>query len=303
MKPRALFLLVIVALAAVGGCGRQVDVTAVRYGRWDRCIQLSNGEVDVIVAPDIGRIVFYGTRGGENLLWEHPKPEQYASAMGGWNNYGGDKLWAWPQTSWNWPPPQQLDAGPYRAQIDVAHGQVELVGPESESSGVSGSRVISLDADGALHITSRITAGTDGSRKAIAPWTVTQVRRPQQIRAHLSNVQASPKADVGFPQSHQVAADWLAWDMDFATGGKVFVAADVLSAKVGERWLTCRLLTPSAGPTTAQIYQSATSDYRTLPAGAAPYCELEFALEPATLQRGEHLEMQVVYQLSSTPPR
>ncbi len=303
MKPRALFLLVLVAAALVGGCGRRVEVTSVRYGRWDDCIQLSNGEVDVIIVPDIGRIVRYGPRGGENLLWENPQSDQYVSAMGGWNNYGGDKLWAWPQSTWNWPPPPQMDAGPYRARVDVARGQVELAGPDSEKMGISGSRVIRLDADGSLHVTSRITAAAAGSRNAVAPWTVTQVREPQEIRAHLLDGQASPKADAGFPAPSPVNGNWLAWTMDFGTSGKVFMAADVLSAKVGERWLTCTLLTRSAVPTTAQIYQSAKSESYTRPTGTPQYGELEFALEPVTLRAEEHLEMQVVYRLSSTSPQ
>lgn len=68
--------------------------------------------VEMVIVPDINRIVRFGRPGGPNLLWVDPEAEN-GPAMP-WKNWGGEKLWFWPQERWPelgspWPPP--MDPG------------------------------------------------------------------------------------------------------------------------------------------------------------------------------------------------
>src|SRR5438105_716976 len=49
-----------------------VAVERVDYHGWPGCFRLTNGTVDVVVVPQIGRVMRYGPVGGPNLLWENP---------------------------------------------------------------------------------------------------------------------------------------------------------------------------------------------------------------------------------------
>jgi len=67
------------------------------YRGWNNAYKLSNGVVELIVTADVGpRIVFYGFRGGENLLHE---VEEDAGNLGGpeFRLYGGHRLWVSPE--------------------------------------------------------------------------------------------------------------------------------------------------------------------------------------------------------------
>jgi len=61
------------------------------------CIQLSNGDVDLIVTTKVGpRILHYGTSGGQNHLAHFPD-SSVKTALGSWKPYGGHRLWVWPE--------------------------------------------------------------------------------------------------------------------------------------------------------------------------------------------------------------
>ncbi len=75
----------------------EVEIKKVPYGGWDKCIQISNDIVDLIVTADIGpRIIRYGFIGQENEMCE------VLSTMGlkggsDWRIYGGHRLWHSPE--------------------------------------------------------------------------------------------------------------------------------------------------------------------------------------------------------------
>lgn len=61
----ALLLAAIPALAAA-----DVTVEKQDFGSWKDCYKISNGIAEVVVAPQIGRVVRYGYVGRPNMLWE-----------------------------------------------------------------------------------------------------------------------------------------------------------------------------------------------------------------------------------------
>ncbi len=36
---------------------------------WREAVRISNGEIEVVVVPEIGRVMFYGYPGKKNFLW------------------------------------------------------------------------------------------------------------------------------------------------------------------------------------------------------------------------------------------
>jgi len=107
-----------------------VAVERVDYHGWPGCFRLTNGTVDVIVVPQIGRVMRYGPVGGPNLLWENPAlagrdPNPSPAAGVTWVNFGGEKVWPWPQdwegpTGRPWPPPPEADQAGYDVMADGA---------------------------------------------------------------------------------------------------------------------------------------------------------------------------------------
>ena len=87
------------------GAGRARDGPSYSRGnrvrRLGNSIEIANPEVRVVVVPAIGRIMYYGFVGGENILWSDPElhgqvlpdgqPNVDEEGQYVWTNFGGDK--------------------------------------------------------------------------------------------------------------------------------------------------------------------------------------------------------------------
>jgi hypothetical protein len=83
--------------------------------------RLSNGKTEAVVVPSLsGRVMRFGTVGGDNWLW-NAAPEKLNGD--GYKNYGGDKTFAGPHPVWNtfadnlWPPDPAWDGAAHLAQV------------------------------------------------------------------------------------------------------------------------------------------------------------------------------------------
>jgi hypothetical protein len=66
----------------------------ISYGAFGRCLELSNGLVNVVATLDFGpRIIRFGYIGRENMFCEAPDEE----GPNGWRIYGGHRLWHSPE--------------------------------------------------------------------------------------------------------------------------------------------------------------------------------------------------------------
>lgn len=98
---------------------------------------LEDENISIVFDPTSARIVSFNTIGGENLLWidktilsrlNHPKE---------WANYGGEKTWIWPMSSWRkvlgriWPPNAEMET-------------IELAGMLREEDGSGGASIFSV---------------------------------------------------------------------------------------------------------------------------------------------------------------
>jgi hypothetical protein len=124
------------------------------YHGWADSIWISNGKVEAIIVPAIGRVMQFRLAGHtDGPFWENPdllgaRPNPDSTT---WLNFGGDKTWPSPVDTWqtvlstNWPPPPGFDATPVVAQIDG--WVVTLDYPVDEAFGIRVSREIKLAND------------------------------------------------------------------------------------------------------------------------------------------------------------
>ncbi len=179
------------------------------YKGWKDAYRLTNGTVDVVIVPAIGRIMAYQFTGQPqtNILWNNagllgkplPYDAPYPPRTTEWVNYGGDKLWPAPQDDWpqrqhqagNWPPDPQMDYGPYR--VSRIRNGIRLTGPLSENWQVRPVRDFVL-APGSTQLTLRETFQASPAPAGDAP------AMPHSFPLGLWNIaQARPDATVYLP--------------------------------------------------------------------------------------------------------
>ena len=113
--------------AAAAAPGSPIRVTRVDYRGWSGCVLLSNGLVEAVVVPAVGRIMQFRFAGApDGPFWENASLDGgrlHAPATSDWANFGGDKAFPAPQSDWprlirrSWPPPAGFDGLPMHAPI------------------------------------------------------------------------------------------------------------------------------------------------------------------------------------------
>ncbi len=83
----------------------KVTITETTYQNYGKCLEISNGTVQLLVTTDIGpRIIRYAFVGGENMLFEDTARSRKETGPafdkfggGTWYIYGGHRLWTSPE--------------------------------------------------------------------------------------------------------------------------------------------------------------------------------------------------------------
>jgi len=86
----------------------QLETEEISYGKWGRCVRLSNGMIDLVATLDFGpRIIRFGAVGGVNEFYEDTDDliNQNGNSEfdifgdeGYWHIYGGHRLWTSPES-------------------------------------------------------------------------------------------------------------------------------------------------------------------------------------------------------------
>jgi hypothetical protein len=270
--------------------------------------RIANDRFELLADPATGRIFRYGSIGGPNVLWQNLRACECRSPFPGWLNWGGDKVWLWPENDWaagGGPkvPPGDPPAAPY--EITVEGLRMRMVSPVIASHGVRIVRQITLKASGSnVTLENKIECiAPSGGTRPLAVWTVTQLPAPRQLFGRLL-VDAPTPAFEGFRESPWRDAHA---DGNIVTMGrpaspwmKIGLEADLLAAPVGEQLLVARVTAHSPGTfephRRAQVFSDPDDSPFRLP-GIPPYIELEFTSPLKVLAVGESVSLTLEWQL------
>ncbi len=139
-------------------------------------LRLTDGKCEAVVVPSLGRVMRYGKVGGANLLWNAPVSAKYKA--GEWKNFGGDKTWLAPQSSWStfhgtgWPPDPAFDGTPHSAQV-LSGGKVKLVSQTSPTIGIRLERMMWFNAAGEF-VVEQCALKTSGAPVRVGLWSISQ---------------------------------------------------------------------------------------------------------------------------------
>ncbi|MBC7808909.1 MAG: hypothetical protein H7145_22475 [Akkermansiaceae bacterium] len=285
----------------------RVTIEQVPYEGWQNAYRISNGTAEVIVVPQIARIMRYGFIDGTNLLWNNPSElGKQGDTSGSWRNFGGDKPWPWPQDDWiasfkqkgNWPPPPEADQAPQTAQI-VGANTVRLTSPIIARSGLRIVRDITLAETGSrLYTVTRFERVEDGYDFPVGAWTITQTPFVRgSLVAHLipgettlaegwrlmgdTPVQSVLRSKDGMTLS-------VGRDPEAKSGRKLGFDGDAIAGVIGDTILVIRADTPGAEGfewrpgERGQIYISD---------AGSPYIEWEFTSPVKPIKKGESVTL------------
>jgi hypothetical protein len=156
-----------------------VKVTTEKYEIWPGSFRISNGSVDLVVVPKVGRIMRFGEVGHPNLLWEGERVNDLAPAVGAWINWGGDKVWPAPQDTWGWPPEQEYDGAAWDVQA-IPNGVHMASKARSAKLGLRFERTILLKPGANSAEIRNTLINNSGKTVRLAVWEVCQVNDPEE---------------------------------------------------------------------------------------------------------------------------
>ncbi len=180
-------VILLMLLASSAFAQSRVTVKQAEYNGWKDAIILSNGKVEAVIVPSIGRVMQFRFVGEEGVFWENPavagKPVNPASSD--WINFGGDKPWPAPQADWPkitpraWPPPIGFDASLW--EVKVSDGTVELISPVDPHYGMRARRLIKFDPVKPIMSISTEFEKVSGDPVKVGVWIITQVKEAEAV--------------------------------------------------------------------------------------------------------------------------
>ena len=281
------------------------SVQHIDYKGWPNSLLLSNGLLEAVVVPAIGRVMqlrFAGERDGP--FWENPMIGAHTTATDaeGWANFGGDKAWPSPQADWehiarrSWPPPAGFDGQPMEAAID-GPAAVTLASPIDAGYGIRVRRRIELSPDRPIMTVTTTYERVAGAPIEVAVWVITQLKNPVVVSAPLG--EASGKGTGYEPQSDELPAG-----LHVADGLLSLTRDPRQNHKIGMRaatlvWIgaTELLRIDSALVAGAKYPDDGCSAEVYTNADPLPYVELELLGPLASLAVGESIERVSTYTL------
>lgn len=268
--------------------------------------------VELLVNADVGRVVFFGRPGGDNLLWLDPRATEkaYASRHGRtWANWGGDKVWVAFQNMWPriyplspnpWPPDGIIDGGAWTLLVHAPDTLVieSRMNPEL---GVVARRRFELLGDGEVLITNTLTR-RHASPFPVMIWSVTQTLPPDAVMMEVApdRPPATPRVAI-WDQPHaderwqDLAAgrvvQWLAPDEKARKTGSL--GRGIAATYGNQRFLQAHAFDPRAAfPDAANVH---------LYHQPGNYTELELLSPEVQLAPGQTLTHRVLWRLEDEP--
>lgn len=312
MKAKSLLLFCLGFLLTVFCClevnakiPAKITVTKTNYQGWRDSYILSNGQVEAVVVPNVGRIMQFRFKDGEGTFWENPlvygKAPNIKSEAWGYFGAGGDKTWPAPQSEWEkitgrgWPPPATFDSIPVTARVN--RSEVTLISPIDPFYGIRLYRKITLEPEKAVMKVTTTYEKVKGKSKDISVWIVTQLRDPLAVYAALPEASIFPegynKQSEDLPTNLKVDNRLLSLTRDRNKSHKIGCDASTL-LWMGEK-VAVRIDSPRVSGASYPDNNSSAEIYTNLDPKA--YVELEFLSTLKTLRVGEKMDLTTTYTL------
>jgi hypothetical protein len=296
-------LLLALAIASLAATTGRISIKQASYYGWPNSVLISNGVVEAIVVPAIGRVMQFRFVGDENgPFWENVQLRGKVALpySDQWANFGGDKVWPAPQSDWAtihrraWPPPDTFDSLPLLAT--VRKDSVELTSATDVFYGVWLHRIIELDKSKPVMTIKNEYHKKDGSPVRLALWTITQLQDPEQIRIPTKGISKKPPYRVHSPQAPP--------DLTLLKGMITLTRNPLANHKIGSYgesliWIGKDLTLEISSPRQSGDYPdegSSTEVYTS--ADPSPYVELEMLGPLKTVKKGDRIAHTVQYKLS-----
>lgn len=195
MRRRTTFLLPLLAAVLTPGCAWRGEtgprlaptrVEPVSYHGWSNAWRLISHNAEVIVVPEVGRVMSFRFLDGENVFWEDRSLDGKRGDASDkeWINFGGDKTWPAPESDWSkytgrkqWMPPAAFDS--MAVEATVTNHQVVLTSPVDPHYGIRTIRRVQLWGSN-LRIDTTYER-VSGEPSKIGIWVITQFKDPVMI--------------------------------------------------------------------------------------------------------------------------
>ena len=298
-------LLALLCLAAFAQKPRKITIQKQSYRGWNDALVMSNGLVEAVIVPSIGRVMQFRFVGeSEGVFWENAalagKPVNPTS--NDWGNFGGDKSWPAPQSEWPkitpraWPPPVAFDSMPCTAEIKG--NTVELTTPIDPHYGIRVVRTLTLDARRpAMHI-KNVYEKVEGEPRKVSIWVITQLPEPVMVYVPLPTNSINANGYVlqskTAPPSLKREANLLSLTRDKTTAYKIGTDASTM-LWMGEKFAV-RIDSPRQP--NAEHPDSGSSAEVYTNADPLAYVELETLGPLREMKKGDRIERTNRYTLS-----
>ena len=287
----------------VRGAARH-GISREEYYGWTNAMVMRSDNAEVVVVPEIGRVMSFRLAGGENVFWDDPslygKPVNPEAAE--WINFGGDKSWPAPEADWGrytgrkeWHPPPAFDAAPVDVRVDGR--ELILTSPVDPYYGIQVTRRLAL-ARGEPKLTITTTyERVAGAPAKVGVWVISQFKDPVAVYVPLREKSLFSNGFVKFSEGP--------WTNVVAEGGLLRINRDPAKPhKLGSDggqllWVGAQvmcLVTSSRVPGAEYPDQGASVEVYTNP-DPKTYVELE-TLGPLSLMNpGDKITRVNTYQL------
>lgn len=209
------------------------EVVRTAYHAWPEALRISNGIVEAVVVPAVGRVMQFRLAGEQDgPFWENRELDgkSPSSQSVEWINFGGDKTWPSPQGDWakitgrGWPPPKAFDSMPVEASVD---GQTVVLRSKIDPSyGIRTERRITISASKPEMKIETIYRKAEGPPIQTGIWIITQLKDPERVFMPL------PKKSL-FPDGYNKQANTLPQDLNSSDGWITCTRSSKDSSKIG----------------------------------------------------------------------
>ncbi len=295
-------------------------VTRISYNGWPEAYRLSNGIVEMVVVPAVGRVMAYH-------FVDHPETDPlwtnfsdfgkfYVSHDIGFNP-GGDKLWPSPQDDWgkhgstyrNWPPDPAVEFGPYQGAL-IKNG-LRITGPVSAGFAMSVSREFILKPGSAqVSINDTFTKSADASGDKngfpVGIWNITETRADETVYVPLPKTsKVNPQGFIGMQGASQSEVNWTVAD-----GLLSYTHHPSKSNKVGiddqAGWMATLyggdvLFSERSAYEPKGVYLDAGTHTQLYSKDSPAFIEIEFHSAGHNLKAGESMKRTVTWNLQRLP--